>query len=385
MKLPEHKSHRPAERKDMKITKIVITGGPCGGKTTAMGIVQKDFAKIGYKVLFVHETATELITGGVAPWTLVTNEEYQKCQISLQKRKEEIFERAAKHMGAEKVLIVCDRGVLDNRAYMNDTEFKNVMGALGLNEVEERDQYDAVFHLTTAAKGALEAYTLSNNNARTETPEQAVEVDDKLIAAWTGHPHFRIIDNSTPFEEKLNRLVREIASFLGESVPMEIERKYLIRYPDVCRFEAMPNCEKVEIVQTYLFSPGDAEMRVRRRGRNGKYVYYWTEKRRISDTARVEIEKRISKEEYAAFLHQADPERRPIRKTRYCLIENNRYFEIDIYPEWEKQAVMEVELREENEVLEEIDFPGNIHVIREVTNDYAYQNYSLALFMPEED
>ena len=136
----------------MKITKIVITGGPCGGKTTAMGKVQKDFSKIGYKVLFVHETATELITGGVAPWTLVTNEEYQKCQISLQKRKEEIFERAAKNMGAEKVLIVCDRGVLDNRAYMNDTEFKNVMGALGLNEVEERDQYDAVFHLTTAAK-----------------------------------------------------------------------------------------------------------------------------------------------------------------------------------------------------------------------------------------
>ena len=105
----------------MKITKIVITGGPCGGKTTAMGKVQKDFSKIGYKVLFVHETATELITGGVAPWTLVTNEEYQKCQISLQKRKEEIFERAAKNMGAEKVLIVCDRGVLDNRAYMNWT------------------------------------------------------------------------------------------------------------------------------------------------------------------------------------------------------------------------------------------------------------------------
>ena len=138
-------------------------------------------------------------------------------------------------------------------------------------------------------------------------------------------------------------------------------------------------------VRIYLYSPGDAEMRVRRRGRNGKYVYYWTEKRRISDTARVEIEKRISKEEYAAFLHQADPERRPIHKTRYCLIENNRYFEIDIYPEWEKQAVMEVELRDENEVIEEIDFPGNIHVIREVTNDYAYQNYSLALFMPEED
>ena len=64
----------------MKITKIVITGGPCGGKTTAMGKIQKKFSRAGYKVLFIAETATELITGGVAPWTLVSNEEYQKCQ-----------------------------------------------------------------------------------------------------------------------------------------------------------------------------------------------------------------------------------------------------------------------------------------------------------------
>ena len=231
----------------MKITKIVITGGPCGGKTTAMGKIQKKFSRAGYKVLFIAETATELITGGVAPWTLVSNEEYQKCQISLQKRKEEIYQTAAENMGAEKVLIVCDRGVMDNKAYMNDTEFKNVMDALGLNEVEERDQYDAVFHLTTAAKGAVEAYTLANNNARTETPEQAIEVDDKLIAAWTGHPHFRVIDNSTSFKKKLDRLVMEIATVLGEPAPMMIERKFLIKYPDVEKLEQMPNCEKVEI------------------------------------------------------------------------------------------------------------------------------------------
>ena len=100
----------------MQVKKIVITGGPCAGKTTAMGRIQKVFARVGYKVLFVPETATELITGGGAPWTLVSNEEYQKCQVSLQKRKEEIFERAARHMDAEKILIVCDRGVMDNRA-----------------------------------------------------------------------------------------------------------------------------------------------------------------------------------------------------------------------------------------------------------------------------
>ena len=66
------------ENDGMQITKIVITGGPCAGKTTGMGRIQKEFVKLGYKVLFVPETATELITGGVAPWTLVSNEEYQK-------------------------------------------------------------------------------------------------------------------------------------------------------------------------------------------------------------------------------------------------------------------------------------------------------------------
>ena len=51
----------------MDITKIVITGGPCAGKTTGMGWIQNAFSSRGYRVLFVPETATKLITGGVAP------------------------------------------------------------------------------------------------------------------------------------------------------------------------------------------------------------------------------------------------------------------------------------------------------------------------------
>ena len=72
----------------MDITKIVITGGPCGGKSTAMAKIQNAFSEKGYTVLFVPETATEFITGGVAPWTCGTNAEYQKCQMLLQLEKE---------------------------------------------------------------------------------------------------------------------------------------------------------------------------------------------------------------------------------------------------------------------------------------------------------
>ena len=76
--------------KKMEISKIVITGGPCAGKSTAMSWVQKAFGQMGYTVLFVPETATELITGGVAPWACGTNTEYQKCQLRLQIEKENI-------------------------------------------------------------------------------------------------------------------------------------------------------------------------------------------------------------------------------------------------------------------------------------------------------
>lgn len=365
------------EIRDVQITKIVITGGPCAGKTTGLSWIQNAFTDRGYKVLFVPETATELISGGVAPWTLETNAEYQKCQVKLQIEKEKIFEYAAEHMDAEKVLIVCDRGALDNKAYMTEAEFALVLSGLGENEIELRDTYDAVFHLVTAAKGAEKFYTTANNTARTETPEQAAALDDKLIAAWTGHPHLRIIDNSSDFERKMKRLISEIASFLGEPEPYEIERKYLIEYPDIKALMKLPNCEKVEIIQTYLRSENGEEVRIRQRGSDGHYIYYETRKRNVrgSGLTRLETEKRLTKDEYLTRLMDADPERRPIRKDRYCLADGNQYFEIDVYPFWKDQAIMEIELSDPEE---EIRFPKQVKVIREVTEDEKYKNASLA-------
>ncbi len=108
-------------------------------------------------------------------------------------------------MAVDKVLIVCDRGTIDNKAYMDDIEFAEALQFVASNEVELRDQYDAVFHLVSAAKGAEEFYTTANNTARTETVEEAAALDDRLISAWTGHPHLRIIDNSLTFEDKMKK------------------------------------------------------------------------------------------------------------------------------------------------------------------------------------
>ena len=369
------------KNREVKISKIVLTGGPCAGKTTALTWINNYFSKRGYTVLFVPETATELITNGVAPWTCETNYDYQRFQIRLQKIKEQIFDDAAKKMKNDKILIVCDRGILDNKAYMKDVEFKRILNELGTSETQERDSYDAIFHLVSAAKGKENVYTFANNIARTETIEDARELDSKIISAWTGHPHFRIIDNSTEFEEKLERLLKEITSFLGEPEPFEIERKFLIYYPNIKELENMPNCTKVDISQTYLKSNDDMERRVRARGINGDYLYYLTEKRKISNIKRVEFERRLTQNEYLALLMESDNKLHTIHKTRYCLSENNQYFEIDIYPEWDNQAIMEIELSSENEI---IKIPEFIKIIKEVTDNNDYKNYQMAKEMPKE-
>ena len=358
------------------ITRIVITGGPCAGKTTAMSWIQNAFTRKGYLVLFVDETATQLSSGG-APWKLTrNNREYQYRVTQLMLAKEEVFTAIAKTFEADKVLVVCDRGALDNRAYMTAEEFRYVLEKLNTNEVELRDHYDAVFHLVTAAKGAEEFYTLANNTARYETAEEAIRSDDSLISAWTGHPHLRIIDNRYDFDEKMLTLIKEISSFLGEPKPLETKRKYLIAYPDLQMLGSRPNCQRVEILQAYLRSEIPGEMiRIRQRGHGGNYVYFKTRKRTVEGMKRIEMEERLTRHEFADLLMQADPDYRPIRKERYCLSENGLYYNIDIYPQWNDKALMEIELYSaEDEVL----FPEGIEVIREVSGEEEYTNPYIA-------
>ncbi len=368
------------EKSNVKISKIVLTGGPCAGKTTALTWVNNYFSKRGYTVINIPETATELISNGIAPWTCGSNYDYQIHQIRLQKEKEAIFEGAAKTMKNKKILIVCDRGVLDNKAYMTETEFRRILKDLGTSEIRERDSYDAVFHLVTAAKGKESVYNHESNIARYESVSEARVVDDKIISAWTGHPHFRIIDNSSDFEEKLERLLKEITVFLGEPEPLEIERKFLIQYPNIKLLENMPNCTKVDITQTYLKSEDDIERRVRARGIDGDYLYYLTEKKKITNMKRIEVERKLTQDEYLRLLMDADSKLHTIRKTRYCLSENNQYFEIDIFPEWDDKAIMEIELSSEEDV---IKIPSFIKTIKEVTDDVSYMNHEMAKKMPK--
>jgi len=358
----------------VKVTKIVITGGPCAGKTTALKYVKDAFEKLGYAVLTVSETASELISGGVAPWTCGTPEDFQRCRLKLQLERERIYEAAAITMKCENVLIVCDRGALDTRCYTDDDQFSSALSAVGKSEWELRDSYDAVFHLVTSAKGAKASYATGEGTGRYEMPEESARLDDRLISAWCGHPHLRVIGCEERFEDKAAHLVREISSFLGVPKPLEIERKFLIEYPDIKALESDPFCRKVEIEQVYI-KTASGGARIRRRGADGDFIYFYTEKRDISDVCRIETESRITEKEYFEYMKSADPERRPLRKDRYCLVYGERYFEIDVYPFWRDRAIMEIELENEHE---SFLLPDHIKVLKDVTGEQEYKNYNIA-------
>ncbi|MBR5095410.1 MAG: AAA family ATPase [Oscillospiraceae bacterium] len=359
----------------MKITKIVITGGPSAGKTTAMSWIQNAFTKLGYTVLFVPETATEFITGGVAPWTCGTNLDYQKVQMRLQLEKERLFEQAARTMHAEKILIVCDRGTIDNRAYMNDEEFAAVLADCGKTERELLLGYDAVFHLVTAAKGAEEFYTYANNAARYESVSQAVVMDDRLIAAWKGHPHHTVIDNSVELREKLKKLLAAIRAFLGEPDPYEIERKFLVAYPDLEALERIPGCRRVEIEQAYLPTTNEERLRVRKWVESGQAIYYKTRRRRVNGQ-KIEVEERLTQRAYLELLKEAGSELRLLRKVRYSLSHDGQLFQLDLYPFWQDKAVAKIELNEDDA---QVKLPPELALVREVTGEREYKDYELAV------
>lgn len=161
--------------------------------------------------------------------------------------------------------------------------------------------------------------------------------------------------------------------------PYEIERKYLILRPDLLNLGTL--CRIKEISQTYL-TASEGSVRVRRTEERGQVSFVETAKRSVTALRRIEIERELTEAEYERRLAARDPRRQTIRKTRYCLPYAGHTFEIDVFPFWARQAIMEVELKEENE---EIQFPPFVKILREVTDDPRYSNHSMAREIPPED
>jgi CYTH domain-containing protein/thymidylate kinase len=352
---------------------IAITGGPCGGKSTFLARVAKRLKKYDIHPIIITEAATELIKAGVLP-TMIGWDVFQEELLQYALAREDHYIEMARQMPDQKIVILCDRGLLDSKAYMGEENFRNMAAEFGYNETELRNRYAMVIHLVTAAKGAPSFYTLKNNRARTESPELAIERDEKIEHAWHDHPHHVMIDNSTDFAEKMKRALRALARRLDMPEPYEIERKWKIRN---FRQEFIPeNASVSHITQDYLLHEGKGEHRVRKSVCNDEVTFYFTEKFPTGKSGqRIEREKLVTEAEYSALLATRDNGFYTIHKTRYKFPFASRIFEVDIFEaELLGRLTLEVEVGDIKEV---VLLPPTWDLL-EVTDDPNEKNYAQA-------
>ena len=201
------------------VIRIVLTGGPAAGKTSLLARILEEYrGKENWRVITIPETVTELISGfGLGPFEgCMSMEQFQYFVVPDQLHKEQLALRAAEIVPQENVLIVYDRAVFDDLAYIDGEKFAKVVAACGKTECEILTGYDAVVHLTTCAKGAEFAFD-HGNTARYEDAETARALDDRTLAAWSLHPKRYIIENTLDFEAKIDRALEAVRTIVEEN------------------------------------------------------------------------------------------------------------------------------------------------------------------------
>lgn len=198
---------------------IVLTGGPCAGKTTTITCVKEDLEKLGYHVLLLNECATELIQGGIRPFGegAIPVFDFQNEIMNLQLYKEKRYFDIIKKLPEDtKCIILADRGILDSRAYLGAELFSQLVKQNNLIEEELGKQYDMVIHMVTVATDIKNKYNTSTNSARFENADEAIDVDNNIGDAWKNHHNLKVIEATEVIDEKIENVIKLIHEFLED-------------------------------------------------------------------------------------------------------------------------------------------------------------------------
>jgi len=369
---------------DVKVWRLVLTGGPCGGKTTAQNRLATFFESLGWRVFRVAETATILLNGGIS-FALLTDQQRLEFQENLLKTMFQIEDTyfSLANTQTRNCLVICDRGAMDCSAYLPKQDWDKILDNNNLNEVDIRDnRYSQVIHLVTAARGAEDHYTRSNNKARSEDLAMAVKNDILVGEAWVGHPYYEQIDNSTDFEIKMRKLTKAVTDKLGIPHAEEwlddksVKLKFLVAGSTVP--ENFPvSFRDFTVHHDYLpCFEGGPQARIRRRGRHGKWMYTHTVRKQEGGEV-VETRTNVSRQIYEQLLSQADRESNvTIEKTRRCFVWNTQYYQLDIYTTPHPGLM----LLETYTMLppDQLDLPTFLTIEKNVTGNPKYSMFNLS-------
>uniref|UniRef100_A0A7S0P2L2 NadR/Ttd14 AAA domain-containing protein n=1 Tax=Calcidiscus leptoporus TaxID=127549 RepID=A0A7S0P2L2_9EUKA len=210
------KFHKPTET---RVIRIVLTGGPCGGKSSSLAPLMESAKREGFDVYCAPEIATMVFNCGFSfptPDDPRVEEKilaFQTAVFKLQLQLERSMTLIAASTGRPSIIIF-DRGLLDGKAYMSGESWTQLLHdvahdgrdvvLLGEDVSEEYilHRYDGVIHLVTAADGAEAFYKhretqddQGNIVFRRESAAQAIEQDRRTRECWADHPQLVVVRN----------------------------------------------------------------------------------------------------------------------------------------------------------------------------------------------
>lgn len=322
----------------MQIQKIVVTGGPRGGKDGIIPYVRKRLRdEWGILALGVPEVATEFYAsgaemgdGGATPF------DFQKHVLPAQMEHEHRFEGLLfdimRNLQKQFGVLLCNRGLKDNEPYIKFSDFIRLKEHLGMSDLMLRDApYEGIVFCESSAVHFPRTYMQEDNLARQErTAAEAAALDFKTRNAWVGHPHLWIVPGMKDFEKK-EKAYRVVCHILGLPKPYEIERKFLVREPDWREFEKRNiRVVPVPLERVYLKSSKTITWRIRKRGESHPFLYYETKKEKVSAGVRIDPEARIEAVRYQKLFYEyKDVSCDIVKKVRHCFLYDDQYNELN--------------------------------------------------------
>eukprot|EP00294_Goniomonas_avonlea_P005321 CAMPEP_0114544702 /NCGR_PEP_ID=MMETSP0114-20121206/3014_1 /TAXON_ID=31324 /ORGANISM="Goniomonas sp, Strain m" /LENGTH=811 /DNA_ID=CAMNT_0001729093 /DNA_START=57 /DNA_END=2492 /DNA_ORIENTATION=+ len=226
------------------LIKICFTGGPAGGKTSALRHVGRMLSAYGFEVLMVPE-APGIVLGGGASLPLssntdrdgsggdpaVINRDLVRWQVALLQvilTLEDSFATMGQTNSMPTVLL-CDRGTMDVKAHLPEAAWEQLLTTTGHDEVTLRDKrYDAVVHLESTAVSLHRAYSVGNNAQRTTDLGWGRRLDQRLEEAWGVHPSWHKIGSYPRFDEKMQAVEEAVLSVVKKHCPPRLPLRLLV-------------------------------------------------------------------------------------------------------------------------------------------------------------